>query len=244
MTGNDRLETHYNEKYAGGGLGTVTPVVIGSRPTDRFQMVVSEASRAAGGRYLEIGAGSGNTLLSLVNCYDELVATELATTRAEAMNRLFEPLAGKISVVRGNIEAERLAYPDGTFDTIVMNAVIEHLVDPIAGLREANRLLKPGGRLIIDTPNIAKWTRRLKLLSGYFPATASREEGLVCYDRRTPTDLHDEGHLHYFTYRSMIRLCRERAGFSRVERRGYGRTFLSRLWPELFSSDVFVVAYK
>lgn len=244
MTGSNRLETHYNCKYAAAGQMEVAPVAISGAPADRFQMTVSVALRNAGGKYLEIGAGSGNTLLSLADHYDELVATELSMKRAQAMNRLFESCSGKIKIVCGNIETERLDYPDGYFDTIVMNAVIEHLVDPISGLREIHRLLRTGGRLIIDTPNCAKWTRRIKLLFGYFPSTASLQEGLVCYDGRTPTDLHDEGHLHYFTYRSLARLCRERAGYSRVERFGYGRTFLSRIWPALFSSDVFVVAYK
>ena len=115
------------------------------------------------------------------------------------MSQLFRDYE-KVKVIQHDIDNKSMDFPDGYFDTAVMVAVIEHLVDPKTALRELSRVLKPTGRLIIDTPNIAKWTRRIKLLFGYFPSTASLDEGLLSYDKRTPTDLYDEGHLHYFTF--------------------------------------------
>jgi hypothetical protein len=55
--------------------------------------------------------------------------------------------------------------------------------------------------------------------------------------------LYDQGHLHYFTYRSLARVCLERAGFSRVVSYGMGG-IPGRVWPELFSSEIFILAYK
>lgn len=236
-----RLLDHYDRKYAS---QEVPPqrVPIVAKPTDRFQMLVKIASQNAHGRYLEIGAGSGATLLTLEPYYDELVGTELSAVRARDMQRL---LAGtpKIKIISNNVETDAFDYPGEYFDTIALSAVIEHLLDPITAIAKFRRLLRPGGRLILDTPNIAKWTRRVKLLFGYFPATASLDEGLLAYDRQTPTDLHDEGHFHYFTFRSLRRICLERAGFKKVEELGYGRTALSRYWPALFS-EVFLVATR
>ena len=117
-----------------------------------------------------------------------------------------------------------------------MNAVVEHLVEPIQTLITTRKLMRSGGYLLLTTPNIAKWTRRTKLLFGRFPGTAAIDEGLLQYDRTSPTALYDEGHLHYFTFRSLSRVLVERAGFSRVDRLCFGRPgFLAWAWPTMFS---------
>ena len=45
-------------------------------------------------------------------------------------------------------------YPDNQFDLITMNHVIEHLPNPVETLKECLRVLKPGGKLMMVTPNI------------------------------------------------------------------------------------------
>lgn len=243
MTGvSERLYAHYNAKYADSSYKSVRPTPYVRRPTDRFQAAVRLASEGSGGVYLEIGAGNGSTVLALCSRYDRLVATELSFVRMRELQLLFKDTP-KVEVLQNNLESEGLPFKNHEFDTISMIAVIEHLFDPVGALRECHRVLKPGGRVIVDTPNIARWTRRIKLLFGYFPSTASLDEGLLCYDRKTPTDLHDEGHLHYFTHRSFRRLAIERAGFRSAETLGYGKTLLSRLWPGMFS-DISMILIK
>src|SRR5436853_224407 len=51
--------------------------------------------------------------------------------------------------------------PAASFDVITLWHVFEHLPDPIALLREARRLLKVGGRLLIEVPNLGGWHGRL-----------------------------------------------------------------------------------
>ena len=86
---------------------------------------------------------------------------------------------------------------------------------------------------------------------GRFPSTASKNEGLATYDGE-PADLYDEGHLHYFTYRSLTLMLNQRCNFSTIKKHGYSdkrvplgksvHNSLANLWPEMFS-DVVVVAY-
>jgi SAM-dependent methyltransferase len=151
------------------------------------------------------------------------------------------------------LDAERLdGVGEAEYDCVIMIALIEHLIDPIQAMRAAHRVLRPGGFVYLDTPNLAKWSRRLKLLAGYFPSTAASDEGLTTY-QGGPVDLYDEGHLHYFTNRSLGRLLTRYAGFERVEHVGYwqgatgltarlGRPLASR-WPGLFSETV-CIGYK
>ena len=176
------------------------------------------------------------------------VATDLSSQRLAGMR-------ASIDDPRVEVRAFDLDAPDpalaGQFDAVLLVALIEHVFDPLRALQAVRGLLRPGGFALIDTPNVAKYTRRLKLLAGRFPSTASQDEGLLTYDGR-PVDLYDEGHLHYFTFRSLERLLLERCGFERIERVPYATPpflgspslsyTLAARWPTLFS-ELCVVAY-
>ena len=100
---------------------------------------------------------------------------------------------------------EPLDIPEGrVFDYVVVADVIEHVKNREQLLRSARRYLKPDGRLLISTPNIAIWFYRLSLLLGRF------EYG--------PRGVLDETHVHLFT-QSTFRREVERGGFRIQERR-------------------------
>jgi SAM-dependent methyltransferase len=52
--------------------------------------------------------------------------------------------------------------PRGSFDVVTMQSYIEHESNPMAALRAAWDLLKPGGVLVVKTPNHDCWNRRLR----------------------------------------------------------------------------------
>lgn len=55
----------------------------------------------------------------------------------------------------------QLPYSDASFDTVVSMEVIEHVTQPLTWLREALRVLKPGGQLFLTTPNYGSYSLRL-----------------------------------------------------------------------------------
>lgn len=244
MESKDLLISHYNRKYQ---FETerekkINKIMINKFPRDRYEAAVHWGQGS--GRALEIGAGSGSILLSLRNCYEEYVATELSSERIKYLRGLCRD-DSKVTIVHDDIEEKKLNFPHGYFDTILMVHVIEHLIEPISVLKYCNLLLKPGGRLLIDTPNIAKWTRRLKLFFGFFPSTASLNEGLTYYGGRKNTDLFDEGHLHYFTYRSLRKLLIERCDFSAIYEFGYGNFGkINHILRGILSNSCFLIAVK
>lgn len=99
------------------------------------------------GRALEIGCGSG-TFLGLLKHHGWQVAGVELSARAAAAAK--EKLG--VDVFVGPLEAAGFAAD--SFDYIHMSHVIEHLPDPVQSLREVRRLLKPGGEVYIETPNI------------------------------------------------------------------------------------------
>jgi SAM-dependent methyltransferase len=103
-------------------------------------------------RILDIGSGHG-TWLSLLFRFGKSItegnvtALEPSSQACDQLRRLFPT----IDVVQDVLSSARLL--TGPFDAIMCGALIEHLSDPLDGLVEMNRLLKPGGRLFLVTPS-------------------------------------------------------------------------------------------
>lgn len=71
---------------------------------------------------------------------------------------------------RGHDAAHQLPYPDGFFERVFSIEGLEHFENPWTVVRELCRVLRPGGEILISTPNTFSVDARLKfLLSGYFP---------------------------------------------------------------------------
>ncbi len=84
--------------------------------------------------------------------------------------------------------SERLAFPDGSFDLITSLEGIEHVDNHSQMLREFGRVIKPGGRLIISTPNICNLEERLNFLvrgtAGHFISRAAMERHGTGHDHQ------------------------------------------------------------
>ncbi len=228
------MEQKYNQFYnASLRKEDFKDVQVGRWPKDRVQAILSVAGE--GESILDIGCGSGHLLYQFRHRFTNLVGLEYAQHRLDQaqinlQEYSFTPIHGtaeNLSAVRSN-----------SIDRIVSADTIEHIPDVYEAVGEMHRVLKPGGMLVINTPNIAFLKKRVLLLMGRFPSTSQSNEGLGS------DILFDGGHLHYFTFRS-LRLLLERFGFRMVRHMGYGRFGAAHnFWPTLLSGGVQWIANK
>ncbi len=105
------------------------------------------------GRILDVGCGSGKFLRWLKDHGWDVYGVELSGKAAQNAAK------SGLDVFCG--ELPDAGFPPHYFDVILINQVLEHVHDPMAMLKEANRLLKDGGKLIVGVPNVASYESRI-----------------------------------------------------------------------------------
>jgi 2-polyprenyl-3-methyl-5-hydroxy-6-metoxy-1,4-benzoquinol methylase len=185
------------------------------------------------GRVLDVGCSSGYLSKPLSERGNAIVGIELDPEAAREAERWCE------RVLVGDLETMELPLEPASFDVAVCGDVVEHLRDPRSALARLRPFLKPGGRLVVSTPNIANWAMRLSLLAGRW--------------RYTDRGFLDRTHTHLFTRATLVETV-EAAGY-RVTRVDYtvpvpgdrddldalGHA-VGRLRPQLFAYQWLVVA--
>lgn len=136
--------------------------VLSGRATDRLEVILGAAVER---RVLDIGCVDHHE--DLVDSDHWLHAKIAAVasscvgvdTHSEGIGRMRE--RGYEACVADVVEDAPLALQDAPFDLVIAGELIEHLEAPIALLRFASQVLKPGGRLILTSPNpFAPWRAR------------------------------------------------------------------------------------
>ena len=115
----------------------------------------------AGREVLDYGCGSGYGCAEITAGAARVLGVDVS---GEAVERARAEFGGP-GLEFAPIEAERpLPFADASFDTVLSFQVIEHVRDPALYLDEARRVLRPGGHLVLATPD-----RRTRLLPGQRP---------------------------------------------------------------------------
>jgi 2-polyprenyl-3-methyl-5-hydroxy-6-metoxy-1,4-benzoquinol methylase len=68
-----------------------------------------------------------------------------------------------------DLNAEKIPYKDNSFDLIFAGEVIEHIIDTDGFLKELYRCVKPGGFVLLTTPNLVSFENRIRSLLGKYP---------------------------------------------------------------------------
>jgi 2-polyprenyl-3-methyl-5-hydroxy-6-metoxy-1,4-benzoquinol methylase len=160
------------------------------------------------GRLLEIGAGDGYFLKEARDAGWKVEGLELSHPRVERAKKWFD-----LELLPTDISSVTLEI--GGYDAVAFFQLIEHVHDPRALIRRSYELLKPGGVLMMSTPNVLAYGRKLRDVNSW----------------RIPR------HLFFFTPRTLVRSA-ERAGFDVLKRTlKFHATLEERLgwqpWPKV-----------
>jgi 2-polyprenyl-3-methyl-5-hydroxy-6-metoxy-1,4-benzoquinol methylase len=176
------------------------------------------SSHPPGSTVLDIGCGAGFFLKAAESLGWEVSGTEISEAAAG-----YGRSVTKVRVYLGNLEAQSL--PSESTAAVTMLDILEHLSDPLRTLREAHRILKEGGMLIISTPDFDSLSR---LFLGPGWAVLSPAE-----------------HLSYFTESTLFRALGE-TGFRVVKMRNLlnfnpdythrPESVRSRLWKTVYQT--------
>ncbi|HEY5987594.1 MAG TPA: class I SAM-dependent methyltransferase [Streptosporangiaceae bacterium] len=111
--------------------------------------LLDAAKVAAGLRVLDVGTGPGHVAIAVARRGARVVAVDASPDMVALAGRLHPELDVREAVLPD------LPFPDGEFDTVVGNFVVNHLGDPPAGITELRRVLACGGWLALSC-----WERR------------------------------------------------------------------------------------
>lgn len=106
------------------------------------------------GTLLDIGCGNGDFAAGMQSRGWSVRGTDADpdAARAVTQNHGFQVDVGELN---------DLAYPDGALDAVTAKHVLEHIRDPEQFVRECWRILKPGGRLVLITPNVTSFGHQI-----------------------------------------------------------------------------------
>ena len=116
------------------------------RNLDRLLACVAPES---GHRLLDVGGGTGRVAAHLAGHVAQVCVLD------PSPGMLQEGQRKGICITRG--ESEWLPFAAGTFDRVILVDAFHHLFDQAQAVRELVRVLAPGGRLVIEEPDIAHW---------------------------------------------------------------------------------------
>ena len=139
--------------------------------------------------------------------------------------RIPSELGKFLKIHQVDIEADEIPLEDSSYDAILFLAILEHLrLNPLAVLRRLKGLLKPGGRLFVQTPNLGYWRCRLNVLLG----KSFDESPYAAYSRLET--LGHPGHIRVYTM-SEVKEILEKCGFKIELARFFNNDDLEPLWP-------------
>ena len=217
LTDSDESQAFYTSYYAHLEMGARPLRDLAHSRTAGFWKVANQvpALQPPGRAVADIGCGDGHLCAELQAAgWDEVHGVELSEIRVTRARQFYPRIYFYDRPLRDTNVAK------GSLDLVVSESTIEHVPEPVQLLQGVRPYLRPGGRIVITTPNLA---------SGHFRLLGKRWTGMLA----------PHAHIFMFTA-SSLSLALERAGY-RVENAGSfpdEQYSLAKWMRRLFSGDV------
>jgi SAM-dependent methyltransferase len=197
----DVQQLYGDDYFSQGGAGYSDYLSESNLLIERARRYASRVARhAAPGAMLDVGAAAGFTLRGFANAGWNVRGIEPNAKMADLARSQM-----RVAVEPTTLEAFRSAQ---RFDLVSLLQVLPHFANPRAAIRQAARLLRPGGHLLIETWNRQSWTARLlghgwheysppTVLHWFSKPTLARlleSEGFALIDQGRPTRWIGMGH--------------------------------------------------
>jgi 2-polyprenyl-3-methyl-5-hydroxy-6-metoxy-1,4-benzoquinol methylase len=190
-----------------------------------------EGRHSGGGTLVDVGCGSGNLWRVVRDRFESYVGVDAVR---------YEALPADVAFCQTDLDAGRVPLPDDLGEVVAAVETIEHLENPRALVRELVRLAKPGGWIVITTPN------QLSLLSLLTLAVKGRFSAFQ--------DVHYPAHVTALLSVDLMRMAAEGGLLdARIAYSHRGRIALTpwhypapltRLFPRALSDNLLLIARK
>lgn len=152
----DRQAQHYNAQW-------------NAWSAENLRWLVENAACRPKDRVLDVATGTGYTAMAFAPRVESVIGLDVSTGMlAEARRKAEEAGLSNLSFVEG--EAEAMPFPDVSFDIVTCRIAAHHFLSVENFVREAMRVLKPGGKLLVtdtsvpdDAPEADAWQNEIEV---------------------------------------------------------------------------------
>lgn len=210
--------------------GDFEPYVGGNGRIDRAVDLILNEDFPRSGTLLDVGGATGNLGYALRDHFEHRYTLDISEVcRGPAM-------AKGNTFICANVDVDGLPFPDErsdgpAVDLIVALDFIEHIVNPRKFADECWRVLRPGGKVLINTPNIQFWRHLHSLVvDGVFPHTSG------------DPDVYHGGHVAFYNLQDMRNIFQNFVG-STMHLRGLVAEAPPPLWGSISKVGLMQLSY-